>query len=631
MKKIKFCSALIILFCEVCMIAGYGALAADMKVDEEMIVSAHRRPQPLWRSGVATDVIGAEEIDRLGRPPVSELLRLLPGVDVVATGGAAGQTSVFLRGMESDHVSLIIDGVPMNSPWSGSVDFASLSSHDIERIELLRGPQSALYGAGALGGVIHIITRSPDEAKDALAGSAMIESGTRDSSRALVNLRRRWNRLGLNMNAEVRRSDGFSHAIARYTPPMASAPAAEETDGDLSRHISARAGWRFNEDMAIRLLARYASAHADLDDYTLAAVDDPDYERRWRDQQWRVEADLPYAGTIWRGRVSFDYRRRVDSFENGPLADDSFSDNTGNSIRIARTRWSWENAFDFDDQRLADVGLSVVREQAETSASNRTRRYSAWAQYQQPLWRFLLSAGARAENHDVFGGHADYRLTGVLPLAGRSLRLRASLSSGHRIPSIGDLYSSFGSPDLQPERARAWDVGVAWEKYNWTLSWTRFRVRLYDRIDYDFAARKLRNAGNASSNGHELSAAYAGKDWNMVTGYTVTNARDSVTGARLLRRPRHKAQVRVYRQLSATLGIGATGRYVGKRDDLTGILPTHTTVDAHAYWRLTGLNSSRPHWRLEWRVTNLLDRRYQEPAGYHGADRAVFMALRADL
>lgn len=587
-------------------VAALCALAAVNAGAAPLIVSAHRTPAP----GASVTVFDAERIARLGKPRVLELLRLAVGADTVRTGGIAGQSSVFLRGTNSNHVLVLLDGVPLNDPVTGIADLADLSTDGIERVEILRGPQGGVYGSEALGGVIRIFSyrgRPPG-----LRGH--VEAGSYDSLRGGLEFAGGGGQGDCLLRLQRHVGEGPSHAAG-----------ASERDGFQHSALTAHCTLLREGGGSLQASARYADTESDLDDYLLSVVDDPDY--RHRKFRWLLRLDAGWAptGKRWRQHLSLDYARQRNRFYNGPLAADSLLDDTTRVSLGARTRLGWRHEWRLPRRRQFHLGLQTERERVRSELRRSLRRHSVWAQYRFPLRDLRLSADLRGERHGRYGSRGDWRGNAEWPLAATGIRLHGGVGTGYRAPTLSDLYHpSFGNPQLRPERSRGWEWGLEWQHGGWRLRATRFEQRLANLIEYDFAAAALVNAGRAYAGGHEWQLQLElTPRLRLDGGYTRTDAYNRDSRQPLLRRPRHKAHGTLQWAVKEGGHVALTARYVGRRLDVGNVaLGGYAVLDLAAGWRLA------PGLELLLRVDNLLNRNYREVDGYGVPERGLYLGLR---
>ncbi len=626
--------------------------AQEPVVLEDIVVTATRSAEPADRLPSPTTVLDGAELRRRGIRLVADALREVPSVLVVPTGSWGGVTSLFLRGGESDYVKVLVDGVPLNAP-GGYVDLAALTLDNVERVEVVRGPTSVLYGSDAVSGVVQLFTRG---GQGRARGGAALTGGSHGSWAAEVWGSAGAPRLGATFAATRSRTDGTYDFNSGFENTVLSARlrAAPGPATDVS--VSARWGDH--------------TSHFPTD-FTGAPVD-----RNQRTFERAVTAGLDAGHRLSRvveGRVAFSL---LDA--DGGSADDpdGAADTTGFAYASRRSRDVTRRTA---DARLLlrprpgvalTAGLALEREseaQSGWSTSNfgsgpvtepdtpfdRSRTTRGWyAQaLAEPVGAVSLTVGARVDDSDAFGGFATWRV-GAVVRAAHATRLRGSAGTAFKAPSLAETWADspfeVGNPALDPERTRSWELGVAQELFagELTLEATWFDQRFRDLIQYQAAdpgEPTYFNLGAAVARGLEAGARIRlGRRATVALAWTRlhTEVTESGTGATssfapgeaLLRRPTNSGSVRVDLTPSPAVRVGARVTLVGEREDLDfAEFPSRrVTLEGYA---LTDLSVEA---RLPLpapllatvRVENAFDASYQTIVGYPGRGRAFFVGLR---
>lgn len=570
-------------------------LAADV------VVTAEAVPEEAAGLAVATTVLDRAAIERSRAATVADLLRSVPGVDVAQSGGAGGVTSLFLRGANSNAALVLVDGVKLNSPYFGGVDLATLGTANVERIEIVRGPFSALWGSEALGGVVQVITRRADAPGFSGRGFAGLGNDAAREGGATASFRQG----AVGVTAGFRRgtvegelpNEFFEATDLSAALDVQLAPAVRT--GVTVRRDTSRTGIPFSGatptpnrattadattvsvPVSVALASRTtleAAATFSDDSPTYSDPDDP-WGFTWSETKARrAGGRLVVSHVAGANRVSVgaDYERTVVDNE----------DSYGVQLDGLTTRtWS---VFAEDRLSLADERVSVT-------------------------------AGVRRDENDAYGSSTNPRLAVAWNVTS-ALKLRAAAGSAFRAPTTGELYYPFsGNPALEPERSVSYEAGAEWSLLpGLVLEASLFRTDVKDLIRYDFATFTNVNVGRARMSGAEavLRGAIGPSAWARAA-YTFLDTEDLDTGLPLLRRPRHRASLTV----GGELGKGATaelsGLFVGERDDVDAA--TYARVASPSYFRLdAAVTGPRflEHLAPYARVTNLLDRDYSEVAGY---------------
>ena len=636
--------------------------AQDADKGADVVLTPGRSAQSIARSGSAVTVIGQEAIEKSSPRSAVDLLRQVPGVSVTENGGPGQSAFVRIRGAEARHTLVLIDGVRANDPslGAGEFDFASLVPADIERIEVLRGPQSALYGSDAAGGVISIITR---KGRGQYRGAASIEAGSYGTTAAKAAISGGGQNYDFALSLAGVKGAGFStygYRIGRITRTW---PGKLENDSFQRLGGSAR--------LAVR----------PADGIEIEAGLTSGANRTQYDEAWGQFPDTP---SLARSRLSSAYlKASVDSFDNrlknsftlfGSQTDRDYSSISYSDFGFGQTR-TWDKydylgkrlGFEYQgDLKLDSYGKLIfgarIEEESLTSRTipienswNMAERFSArqqtrslFALYQLPVGERLdLSFGARLDDTEKADRFATWRLTGAYRITETGTKFRASAGTGGKAPSLFQLYSpQYGTRTLEAEHSIGADVGVdqALLGGRLNLSATAFHNRFSNLIDFSpFSlatftypvcpvAQRFNgcyiNVAKAETNGLELAA-----DAVLVEGvltarasYTHLVAIDQQTGKHLARRPEHEGKFSFRITPVAGLTIEPSVTLVGERwssANETLRLAPYARFDLRADYQL------HKNLNLYVRADNLTNARYQEVHNYGTTGRAVFAGARA--
>lgn len=599
------------------LLAASPALAEDAPHEvEAVIVTATRLPAPAELAPGAR-VITGQEIEAQGAVFAADVLAEVPGLSLYRAGPFGGVTSVRLRGAAQDKTLVLIDGVPQNDPSqpAGGFDFGALDLADVERIEILSGPQGSLWGSDAIGGVIAFVTREPDGLR------AELEAGSLDTARGAVSVgaaRARW---ALGVSAAAIASGGISRADERDGNP--------ERDGydgrtlGLSGRLSPVAG------LTLEARVRANRAEAELDGYAPAppyAFGDTDEVSETLTRSGFVRARLDavggFAHALTLAGSDIDREIRGGAFPSRYLG------------RRALLRWQ------ADGERLdGRLGLAfgLEREETEgdlsTGARARQRSDSAFAVARLDLTPALSVTGSlRHDAPDAWDGETTARVSAAWALGG-GWRLAAAWGQGFKVPTLSQAlcdfcFSADPFPRLRPERAEGADLALGWRAADGRLEAraTLWRLEVEDQIVFDFDPLTFesvyRNLERTRAHGLELEArAQLPAGFDLSAAWSWTEAKDAATGARLLRTPRHAG--------SLGLGWGAgpararlTVRHEGAQLDSPGPLESYVLVNAFGSWALD------PRVALTLRIENLADVRHQQLHGYGEPGRSAFVGVR---
>ena len=588
-------------------LAGAAAAQQAAPVSENVVVTATAAPEPEPAIGAATTVITRERIEAGGYRTVAEVLRLVPGLDLVRSGSDGSVTFAQMRGANSTQTLVLVDGERLNSPFFPGYDLSGLTTENVERIEVVRGPFSALYGSDAIGGVIQIFTR---RAAPGLAGRATLEAGSAGQRGGSVyagfasptlgfDAAYRDNRVdGDRVNSDWRARNGSARfeAAAGDFARFALEAAVDDSRlgvpgpvGGESPH--ARYGTR-EERIALPVFLRPAEGH----EATLLLAD----------VVGRPTFDDPDSGFSSATRARSLQARIADAWTAGPNRLTGFLSGERGTV---------------DDRSNFGVNLDGQHTSIWGAGIEDTLRLAA---------RVTVTAGVRYDRHSQFGQAWSPRATVVWASADTLWKVRASGGSAFRAPTVGELYYPFsGNPDLKPERSTSWELGA--ERYlgagrvEASLFWNDYR----DLIVYDFSRLANFNVGRARSRGAEVAwRQEVGRSVAVDAGYTYLDAKDLVSGDPLIRRPRHRAFLSADLRPLTGFSFSPRAILVGRRADrdaLTGGAveqPSYVRFDVFARYEL---GRFAPFARVE----NLTDRRYEEVAGYPAPRRRWSGGLEA--
>ncbi len=608
----------------------------EAKEPEEIVVTATRIETPEKEVASSVTVIRAADIAQGGKTTVLDLLRDVPGIDIAQTGTFGGSTSAFIRGANADFTLVLIDGVEVNDPISvnRAFNFANLTVDNIDRIEIVRGPQSVLYGSDAMGGVINIITKK-GEGKPKYFLS--LEGGSFDTLREAFSVSGGDDLLS------------YSFALSRLDTNGISA--ADEDDGNSEEDryenitVSARIGLTPTEQISLDFIVRHTDAFSEIDFSGGPGGDDPNFETDSRDTFFRTEGTLLLFDGVWEHKLGLslgDQRRGTENDADAvrPL------DTQRSSFKARTYKADWQQNLYIHETNTLTLGVETEREMGRSRFSGTSAFGSFTADFpEKRSWSngiylqdqvrlfdcFFATVGARIDKHKKFGSETTYRVAPAYIVKRTGTKFKGSYGKGFKAPSLFQLFSSFGDPTLDAQKSKGWDAGIEQALLNDRLKVgvTYFRNDFDDLVDFDFATSTYKNIAEAKTKGFEATASAKPTDnLTFIASYTRTDTEDEVTGLKLLRRAKHKYSVRAnYRFLNkGNLNIGLL--HVGDRDDIDPASFARTEVDD--YNLVTAAASYDITERLEifGRVENLLDEDYQEVAGYGTPNISGYIGLK---
>ncbi|MEM6454600.1 MAG: TonB-dependent receptor [Acidobacteriota bacterium] len=586
---------------------------------DDVTVTGSRVPLTAEQRGSRITVITAEEIAQRQTADVADLLRTVPGLAVVRTGGPGQITSVFMRGANSSQALILIDGVPLNSTTAGGYDLSNLRADAIDRIEIVRGPQSTLYGSDAIGGVIQIHTRR-SETPVSLQLDAEVGEDDRRRIGASIELARE--RFDLLLSLSDEEDDAVS--------------AAAEDNGntevdpyDLTTAIG-RLGIALHEHVRAELFLRAADGTTGVDGFSfgIGPVDDPNAILDRESQLGAITLTVePPDG--WHARLRLS---AADDELVGRDPDNFFSNFTVESeLRQAELQL---------DRQLTDLGTA-----ATFGGSYETREGGSVGSFDEEIditaffaqfhWAWAeesaVTLGARYDDHSRFGEEVTYRLALAHALAPWA-RLHATVGTGFKAPTLNDLFfPGFSNPDLDAETSLGYDVGITFGRPDgvFDLDLTYFANDFEDLIAFEFATVRPENIAEAESSCVELVSRWTPSPRaSLQFGYTYTDTEDKATGAQLARRPEQKTSLSVFVEPLADLRTSLTVVSEQDRIDSDGSeMDDIVRVDLALGYRglpTFGGVALEPYVRVE----NLLDADDAEVPGFTTPGRRVAVGIR---
>lgn len=596
-------------------VALFAAPALADETHGEMVVTANRVETESEKIGSSVTVITAEQIERSQKTSVADLLRDVPGVSVTQTGGAGRTTAVRLRGLPGHYTKVIIDGVNMADPSRSqpSYEFGNLLTADIERIEVVRGPQSLLYGGDAAGGVINITTRK-GQGKPRL--SAMAEIGSLHTYTAATNLSGSQDRVSYALGLTHFETDGISAASKRNG----------NTEHDPSRNdtFNARLGLKLTEDWDVEASGRYTNAFTATDgwDGTGKVAIESDNNTTTTERSGRLATNFALFNGRFLNTIAYSMLETERDLRTGKRSTSFFDGETGTTEYQGTVKIAPDHTLLF--------GTEHRNESTQQGTNNIDVANQAYfTDYQfSPLDSLYLTAGGRLDDHQAFGTHKTYRGTAAYLVDATNTRLHSSYATGFRAPSLYELYApTWGNTGLQPEKSRGWDFGVEQSLAGGRASVdvTAFENRFQNMIIWNTAG--YRNVASASTQGIETAAHWTvNEQVRLNASYTFTDSRDHATGTVLARQPKHQASLGTTWKPMDGLTTDATLRLVGHRydgDSASGRgMGGYGTLDIAVSYDLTD-------WaKVFGRVENLFDKDYEEAATYGTPGRMVFAGVK---
>jgi vitamin B12 transporter len=601
--------------------AAFPALAQSAATSlPETVVTATRNPQLLGSTLPHTTVIDRADIERSQASDLATLLQREAGLQRTQNGGMGTVSSVFMRGAPSLQTLVLIDGVPMNKQdASGSVSLEHLMLDNIERVEIVRGNVSAIYGSGAIGGVIQVFTRTGSVEPSASLGG---ELGPRATRKVSVQASTQAGATRISAGASRFTTDGFS-SINTVQRPTAN----PDADGYDNTSVNLALSHRLAPSHQVGVRLSRSSGDTEYDNSFGAAADQQSSSTRL--EQFSLFADNTWGA--WRSRVTLSEQSdRSTTRDNGLFG-------STDGFRTRATVLSWVNNLALGSQWLATAGLKRQSQLVDTATSSAfgtpydvSRNATAvFGGVEGTVASGTLQVNAR---HDRVGdlsqstGYLGYSLP-----VGEQVRLIASTSTAFNAPPLGYLYApGFGNPKLRPETARSHELGAQFSVGAHALRATVFNTRVKDQLDYDSAAFAFANIGRTRNQGLEVS--YKGRlgDTHLRSSLTLQDPVNDITGKPLTRRAKTLWSLGVSHSLAGAL-LDADLRHSGARadaysDPLT-FASVNTTLKAYTVLDLAASYRLRANLELRARLDNATDVGYQTVYGYNQQPRSLYVGL----
>lgn len=554
-------------------------------------------------------VIDRAAIEASGQASITDLLARQPGIQTSSSGGPGTATSFYVRGARPEQTKVLVDGVPLNSVDLSGSPLRFLSLADVERIEILRGPASALYGADAIGGVIQIFTRGGTQGLKADAFAGYGTHNTRQASAGLSGGNEQWR---FRVEGNHLSSDGFSaqkHASNK------------DADDDGYRNSGGAASLSFlpakGHELGIKFRQNAGTTHYDSGNTPANGTFDDRVE--FETQQWQVFTRNRLTES-WTSKLLYgeaiDYQKSYSSWSPD-----------GDWLRTKNSQTTWQN----DIKLPLGTALLAVERLKQTATPDDNYSAAAEQTTDSLLAGWTANYGAhrwqlsgRHDDHSEFGEKGTYALAYGYQLT-ETLRAQASYGTAFKAPSLYQLFDSwYGNANLKPEEAKNREAALIWERGEHMVSATWYLNKVENLIDYSFSSSTYENISNARLEGVTLT--YAGQfgDWSVRTAYDWLDARNEDTDLQLGRRARDKATLAVSRRWGAWDGgvewVGVGRRY--NTNSETGEMGGYSLVNLTARYVLSKEVS------IEGRINNLFDKDYETVRGYNTGGFNAFVGVR---
>jgi vitamin B12 transporter len=612
---------------------------------DNVIVTATKTETPYLSIASSVTVIDSKEILASGKSSVAELLRNVPGLNVIQQGGLGRLTRVFMRGANSEHTLVIIDGVNVNDPSSpnSAFDFGTMSTYDIDKIEIVRGAQSTLYGSDAIAGVINIITKNGSEKPGYYAS---VEGGSNSFYKGILSTSGKHNFISYNISTTRLSTEGISAANSIY--------GNSERDNFLTNAFTSNVAIDIMPQVKLGVQYKFSYSEAGLDQSDKFG-DDPNFNYKTEEQLLKFNAAAELFNGIWKPQFSASitkrFSRSLDEVDN--IRPNDFSDNYARGNRI---KFDLQNNFHLGKINLLTIGLESQTEKAHTSYHST----SMWGPYESVFPeesmktlgiyvqnqlnvsnQLFVTGGIRYDDNQKFGNIITYRIAPAYFISSTGTKLKFTYGTGFKAPSLFYLFDPmFGNRDLKPEKSTGYDFGF--EQFfmggNFSVGANYFSLKLKNMFGFDANFRTV-NIAEASSKGLEFFFSIKNAEGlNITSSYTYNKSKDEYSlssdfNQQLLRRPKHQFSISANYIFDENFTAGTEFRFVGQRDDkdfsafpaARVTMPNYSILDLSARYKV--FNNILINARIE----NLFNKEYEEVLFYGTLKRSFYAGISYSL
>ncbi|WP_019623547.1 TonB-dependent receptor domain-containing protein [Thioalkalivibrio thiocyanoxidans] len=584
---------------------------------ETVQVTAARIAQTVDETLSSVTVIEREEIERLQPQQFTDLLEGRAGIETSQNSAFGKSTSVYARGTSSDHTLLLIDGVRMGSATSGGASWQFLPPEEIERVEIVRGPRTSIYGSDAIGGVVQTFTREGRKGPPKV--NAFVGGGSFNTWEAGVGVAGGTDNTTYSLSVSHFGTDGIN---------VQDDVGDDDRDGYDNTSLASKVAHRLDNGIEVFGNVLYSEGRSEYD----ADESDPvtfanlgPYDRAYTDfvhAALRAGVRIPVSNH-WDTEITMGQSRD----ESDEITEGGVLGGSADRFDTRRDQLAWRNDIRLGERTDLIAGVDSYEDQVDGSADyDEDSRYNVgvYSVVRTELGNHDLEGSLRYDDNEQFGDKTTGQVAWGMQ-ANNALRLRASYGTAFKAPTFNDLYfPGFGNPDLEPETSRTFELGARYSSGPYYADAAVFRTELDQMISYDPIAFQAENIDEARIHGVELEGGYATARWVTRASLTMLDAEDRETGNELQRRSPVTARVDLDRQFQH-LSLG--GSVIAK---------SRSYNDANNDERLSGygllnLRASyqiAPEWQIQATVNNVFDKDYETAGGYNQPGRAAFVKLR---
>lgn len=658
MSKTNFLFALFAIF--LCSSLSFAQSGIIQKTDSvgyyklnDVVITATKTPTNTLELANSISVIDSIQISNSNSNNVFDVLKNETGISFTRQGGNGTLSNFYIRGANSSHTLVLIDGVEVNltNDPSGVYDFSALPIDNIERIEVLRGPQSTLYGSDALAGVINIISKKGNGSPKF---SLLTEGGSYNSYKAQFGINGSVQKINYSVALSRTGSDGFSVASEKY--------GNTEKDGYNFNNASALIGYNLTNNVELNVYTRFLKSKSENDQFGGKFGDDPTYLTNQEEFSIRSEGKFRLFDGLWNQKIGISFLRNVrkNSYDTSASSvnypyyvnDYSWANYDGRKYKL-----DWQNDFQLSKYNLLTAGLEFEIEESSSEyyaynyvadpfspdiasviPMQDAKTFGLFIQDQLKFTEgFFISLGARLDDHSKFGTQFTYRIAPAFMLWETNTKFKATIGTGFKAPSLYYLYDpAYGNENLNPEESFGWDFGI--EQYlltqNLSIGTTFFYNKFSDMFGFDYVTFKTINIKQAVTKGLEVYLeAKPIDELSFKVNYTFTDARDTSPNSsdfdkKLLRRPESKLGFYSSYSFIPKANINAEVIWVGVREDIDFSTYQRTELKGYVLINLAAHYDIFDFLRLNARVENLFDTEYEEVFGYRTAGLSVYGGIK---
>ena len=613
----------------------------------EIVITATRIETTTREIASSVTVITKDELNKEKKITIIEALQEVPGLNIIQNGSTGAAASVFLRGANSEHTLVMMDGVELNDPISPSrsFDFAHLALADVERIEILRSPQSTLYGSDALGGVINIITRK-GQGKPKLnltglggsygtfCGSAGISGGT--------------DKINYYLSSYYFQNSGLSAASATYE-------GNEEKDGYRNLTFSGRFGLHLLDNLDFDFFLKSQNTKTDIDNFGGSYGDDPNNVQDYRSISLRCQTRAILFKNRWEQKLGVSTTKN-DRKHNNPT--DEFHQLESDTSHYKSRLWKldWQNNFFLDKSNTLTFGVDYKQERGESEYYSWSffgnyesiflpqTSYTAGTYIQDQIRiadKLFATVGVRFDRHKNFGNAITYRIAPAYYVEKTGTKFKATYGTGFKSPSLYQLYApaslwgEVGNKDLEPEKSSGWEAGIEQQFLNGRLMLeTTFFLNNYENLIQFDSIQGYMNIGKAEAKGKEIILkTNPFKKFFINTAFTKTETKDENSDTCLLRRPKHKFSACINYEFNKKYNVHISLIYTGERDDMDFSMWPPSRVKLSPYTIINGVISYNiaQNTQIFFRLDNITNEKYELIKGYGTPSFSAFMGIRLQI